>query len=488
MSCETVLVFPPHWAWTMPHLSLPCLAGAMRRAGLEAVLMDENLAFHRWLFSSEGVGTITRRIAQNVAARDEHPASTTAGDLIWLRSGLVAAARAPRLAVEIEDAVGILHSEAFYQPDKLAWAMDRCTDVLGLVRFAWPDSALDLVGFEGPYDPTTQEGLAKAVADRETNPYLQFYERFTIPRIRDIEPRLVGVSIAAETQWLPALTLLGALRRSGCDALLVVGGGVPTRLAGALADTRSSLQEYCDIVAIGQGEETIVELAQRASAGVPACDVPGTIHYASTRISVTPPRQPPRFADIPPPVFDGLPVGDYLLPEPVLPLMLARGCYARCSFCDHDAAYGSRRSALRASALGRQAATLARQHGVRHFAFADEALPPANAVRFANEVKGLGLHFAASFRLDRGWSSDHWRALSRGGFRLAQFGMESASQRVLDSMNKGTRVEHSARILRDSHDAGIWNHLFLMFGFPGETRADASETVEFVRRNRSGGR
>jgi len=454
----------------------------MRQAGLDAVLMDENLAFHRWLFSAEGVGTITCRIAQNVAARDEHPASTAA-DLMWLRSGLVAAARAPRLAIEIEDAVGILCSEAFYQPDKLVWAMDRCTDVLGLVRFAWPDTSLDLVAFEGPHDPTTPGGLARAVADRETNPYLQFYERFTIPRIRAIEPRLVGVSIAAETQWLPALTLLWALRRSGCDALLAVGGGVPTRLAGALADTRSSLQDYCDIVAVGQGEETIVDLAQRASAGLPASDVPGTIYYVSGRISVTPPRRPPRFADLPPPAFGGLPLGDYLLPEPVLPLMLARGCYARCSFCDHDAAYGSRRSALSPSGLGRQAASLARQHGVRHFAFADETLPPVSAARFADEVKGLGLHFAASFRLDRGWSSDHWRALSRGGFRLAQFGMESASQRVLDSMNKGTRVEHSARILRDSSDAGIWNHLFLMFGFPGETRADASETVEFIRRN-----
>ena len=72
----------------------------------------------------------------------------------------------------------------------------------------------------------------------------------------------------------------------------------------------------------------------------------------------------------------------------------------------------------------------------------------------------------------------------RAGCRLLSFGMESGSQHMLDLMDKGTRVETMERILQDSAAAGIWNHTFLFFGFPGETEEDARETIEFFQTNR----
>lgn len=46
-------------------------------------------------------------------------------------------------------------------------------------------------------------------------------------------------------------------------------------------------------------------------------------------------------------------------------------------------------------------------------------------------------------------------------------------------MDKGTQTGEMSRILRASAAAGIWNHVFF-FGFPGETMAQAQETVDFV--------
>jgi anaerobic magnesium-protoporphyrin IX monomethyl ester cyclase len=54
---------------------------------------------------------------------------------------------------------------------------------------------------------------------------------------------------------------------------------------------------------------------------------------------------------------------------------------------------------------------------------------------------------------------------------------------MMEIMVKGTRLENIRRILRDSHDVGIWNHTFFFFGFPGETLDDAQETVNFVFEN-----
>lgn len=71
----------------------------------------------------------------------------------------------------------------------------------------------------------------------------------------------------------------------------------------------------------------------------------------------------------------------------------------------------------------------------------------------------------------------------RGGCCITMFGLESASQPIVERMVKGTRQENVTRILRETHAAGIWNHTFFFFGFPGETLEDAQTTVNFVYAN-----
>jgi hypothetical protein len=51
-------------------------------------------------------------------------------------------------------------------------------------------------------------------------------------------------------------------------------------------------------------------------------------------------------------------------------------------------------------------------------------------------------------------------------------------------MNKGTRLATAQRILREGAQAGLWNHIFFFFGFPGETEQDARETIRFFHANR----
>jgi hypothetical protein len=63
------------------------------------------------------------------------------------------------------------------------------------------------------------------------------------------------------------------------------------------------------------------------------------------------------------------------------------------------------------------------------------------------------------------------------------FGLESGSQRVLDRLHKGTDLATISRVLRDGAAAGLWNHVVCFFGFPGETRAEADETISFVEQH-----
>jgi radical SAM superfamily enzyme YgiQ (UPF0313 family) len=75
-------------------------------------------------------------------------------------------------------------------------------------------------------------------------------------------------------------------------------------------------------------------------------------------------------------------------------------------------------------------------------------------------------------------------ALSAARCRTVWIGAESGSQRILDAMEKGTRVEQVMTATRLLRQAGIEVGFFLQFGYPGETRADIDQTLQMVRRCR----
>jgi hypothetical protein len=60
-------------------------------------------------------------------------------------------------------------------------------------------------------------------------------------------------------------------------------------------------------------------------------------------------------------------------------------------------------------------------------------------------------------------------------------GAESGSQKILEAMDKGTRVEQIYEATRQLHAHGVKVAFFLQFGYPGETREDIELTLKMVR-------
>ena len=63
------------------------------------------------------------------------------------------------------------------------------------------------------------------------------------------------------------------------------------------------------------------------------------------------------------------------------------------------------------------------------------------------------------------------------GCRFVMWGLESGNQRVLDLIEKGTVLEDIRRVLRESAEAGLFNHVFTIFGYPTETWEEARDTL-----------
>ena len=68
----------------------------------------------------------------------------------------------------------------------------------------------------------------------------------------------------------------------------------------------------------------------------------------------------------------------------------------------------------------------------------------------------------------------------KSGLRFVAWGLESASQKLLNSMNKGININTAKRILKDAYNIGIINRISVLYLFPGETYTDFCETTKFL--------
>ena len=74
--------------------------------------------------------------------------------------------------------------------------------------------------------------------------------------------------------------------------------------------------------------------------------------------------------------------------------------------------------------------------------------------------------------------------LKESGLKIIIWGVESASDRILTLMQKGTKTKEIKQVLQDSHDAGILNCVYIMFGFPTESEEEFIKTIEFLKDNK----
>ena len=118
---------------------------------------------------------------------------------------------------------------------------------------------------------------------------------------------------------------------------------------------------------------------------------------------------------------------------------------------------------------------LQNKHNIHHVMFNDEMLPPARLRSISETIirHDFNISWLALARLDKNFNRTTFCLGYSAGLRFLTFGLEAGSQTLLNKMNKGI----------DSNEAGIWNNVFLLLGFPGETCEEFTETIEFMKKN-----
>jgi len=165
-------------------------------------------------------------------------------------------------------------------------------------------------------------------------------------------------------------------------------------------------------------------------------------------------------------------------------LTMAHGCYwGKCTFCDVSLDYIGKYEPVAASLLVDRMEEMIDKTGENGFHFVDEAAPPALMRAVAIEIirRNLTLTWWTNIRFEKSFTRDLCLLLKASGCIAVSGGLEVASDRLLDLIQKGVTVEQVAQVTRNFTEAGVMVHAYLMYGYPTQTIQETVDSLEMVR-------
>ena len=284
--------------------------------------------------------------------------------------------------------------------------------------------------------------------------------------------------------------LASQIRSIDPKMIIVLGGSICS------PDPKLLLQSTeVDICCIGEGEETVIDIAQLIE-GDKAADTVKGIAYKKNGQPVVTERRPlqDNLDELDFPKWEVFNMQKYLSQRIIvlnksrsMNLIGGRGCPYHCRFCSPNLGRIFRYRSVD-SVFG-ELWTLIEQYGVEHFEFSDELFLMRE--EFAKDLckriieNKFNITWRALGRVNilHRFSDETLKLLKESGCNWIGFGMESGSQKILDLMNKAIKIEHSELAIKRLRSAGIKVSGTFIIGYPGETENTVRETVEFCKRN-----
>jgi len=165
-------------------------------------------------------------------------------------------------------------------------------------------------------------------------------------------------------------------------------------------------------------------------------------------------------------------------------LTMAHGCYwAKCTFCDISLDYIKNYEPIAAEVLCNRMEEIMAQTGHNGFHFVDEAAPPAMIRALSIEIikRKMVVSWWANIRFEKSFTRDLCILLKAAGCIAVSGGLEVASDRLLQLIQKGITVAQVAKVNKHFTEAGIMVHAYLMYGFPTQTVQETIDSLEMVR-------
>jgi radical SAM family protein len=411
-----LLIFPPAAKPCEPPAGIAMLAGALKSHGISFDILDANL---------EGLLHLLGR-------------AQTASDT-WTR----------RAVKNISINIAALRDPRTYQsPGRYGRAVRDVNRVLAVS--GGHGAHVGLADYQHrSLSPLRSVDLIFSAAHPEQNPFHPWFKN-RLPELLDHATRgMVGFSLNYLSQALTTFAMIGFIKKEFPEMKIILGGGLVSSWMKR-PGFQNPFAGFVDHLIAGPGEGPLLDLFAVKEAAT---------HYT--------------------PDYSSLPVNDYLSPGFILPYSASSGCYwNRCSFCPETAEDNPYVPVPVPQAMAELKALVANTRPVV-IHLLDNAISPALMRALAADPVGAPWYGFA--RIGRELCElEYCMALRRSGCVMLKLGLESGDQGVLDRMNKGIDLGTASKVLMNLSKAGIATYVYLLFGTPAETAAEARKTLEFV--------
>lgn len=295
------------------------------------------------------------------------------------------------------------------------------------------------------------------------------------------------VGITASTVSIYNASKVARMIKDGDNSITILVGG--PHITATPLETMKRFPDF-DIGVVGEADYTIIELLDALENKGDLSMVKGILFRNSGEIIQTE-KQPfvSNLDELPMPAWNLLPnLAKYYCPPvhtvkrlPAALMVSSRGCPNKCTFCDRSV-FGNHLRANSAEYVMKMIRELYYKHGIREIQFRDD-----NFLAFRSRLREL-CKCLKEEKLDLVWSlagrpdminREVLALLADAGCWQIWYGVESGSQRILDFIQKKTKLGEIREAIRWTKEAGISAGGFFMIGLPTETPEDIEKTIEF---------
>ena len=290
--------------------------------------------------------------------------------------------------------------------------------------------------------------------------------------------------IAGYYQYQKMKSLSKAINSSKNRPFYVMGGYGPTPEPEFFIKKTG-----CDAVCMGEGEITIAKLMEAIENKKSLDTVPGIAWLEDGKLKKTPRASLVHNLDSLPLIpYEKFPMHHYRmlrLPKATttdfcFPLMSARGCSFKCTFCYRmDPGYRMRTPEPMLDEIEK----LYKDYGITYITFQDDLLMSSvehtEAVCLEFLKRDLPVKWNCNGRLNY-CSEELLQLMKDAGCVFINYGIESMDQKVLNNMKKGLRPEMIIQGIEDTLKVGISPGLNFIFGNIGDSRETIQQTVDFL--------
>ena len=514
MSAPIFLFTPPFTQLNTPYPATAYLKGFLNTKGIDAYQADLGIEVTVALFSKDGLLQlfaaidINKEISANakriIALRNDY--INTIDAVIFFLQG-----KNPAMAPLICKRDFLPEASRFAQTDDLGWAFgsmgiqDKAKHLATLYLEDLSDLIKECVdehfGFSRYAEKLGRSANSFDALYTELQKEYTYLDKILIgileKKMQAVQPKLVCISVPFPGNLYTSLRCGQWLKKNYPNVKVCMGGGFANTELRSLTDKR--VFEFYDFITLDDGEAPIENLFHFIN-GQKSIDtlkrtftlIDGEVKYINNS-SCTDYKQ----GQVGTPDYSDFLLDQYISAiEVVNPmhslwsdgrwnkLTMAHGCYwGKCTFCDLSLDYIKLYEPVTAELLCNRMEEIIAQTGQNGFHFVDEAAPPALMRALSIEIikRKLVVSWWANIRFEKSFTRDLCLLLKAAGCIAVSGGLEVASDRLLQLIDKGITVAQVAKVNKHFTEAGIMVHAYLMYGFPTQTAQETIDSLEMVR-------